>query len=659
MRKKNLIIGLSIFLVLSMIGFSKAKGEEKSLINLGKVIVTTERVEEQAGEITSNVTIIDEEEIRSSSAKDLGDLLAEKGIGHIQKYPGLLTAVGIRGFRTETHGNDLMGHILVLLNGRRAGTGNAAKIMSKNIERIEIIRGPAAVQYGSAAMGGVINVITKKGKGKPKTFVDGMLGSFDHEEGGVGFSGKVEKFDFSGSFTTESRGDYNTADGERYYNTGYDKDNFSLNLGYEFLSGDHIGFIYNSFDADKVGNPNYLSQNDLDDYVNERNESIDFIYDGVIPNSLFSWKARYFDGKDEDAWFDPTGSNPDFWDDGVPSEMITDQKGTQVQVSTNWENSRITTGFDWVNYQIRATWIPEKTEYNNPSYFLLAKTKFLDKKLILDGGLRYDRYEVKVKEPAGRTEDDNNLSPRFGLAYPLTDNLKLRANYGEAFVMPAADQMAADYVIWGDHYIGNSDLDPEKSKTYEGGLDFSCDSFNSAITYFSTDFKDKIEVVSKSGNIKTWENIGKATIKGLEGDFSYDIRSLFLSEFEVRPYISFVYLTDYNDEETDENLKYTSDLNVSYGIAASDLKGLSAKLNIAYTGEQDITDYEGGTYTTIKKRSFTVANFTIDKKILDYREKGGLVLRGEIRNILDKDHEYVQGYPAPGRSFFLSLRCNY
>ena len=99
-----------------------------------------------------------------------------------------------------SYGNDLEGYVLILLNGRRAGTGNAAKIMTKNIERIEILRGPASVQYGSAAMGGVVNVITKQGKDKPTAFVEGVLGSFEHEEGSIGFSGQVNGFDFSGSY---------------------------------------------------------------------------------------------------------------------------------------------------------------------------------------------------------------------------------------------------------------------------------------------------------------------------------------------------------------------------------------------------------------------------------------------------------------------------
>lgn len=653
----------SSLLVLSSVKRTLAQSGDEVAHELEEVVVTASRVKEKKRELTSNVIVIDEEEIKNSSARDFGDLLAEKGIGHIHKYPGTSTSIGIRGFRTDCTGNDLMGHVLILLNGRRADTGNLAKIMTKNIERVEIIRGPASVQYGSAAMGGVVNVITKQGKDKPTVFVEGILGSFGHEEGSIGFSGKVKRFDFSGSFTTESRKDYDTADGEKYYNTGYDKENSSLNFGYEFLPGNRIGVIYNRFDADDVGMPSYLNQNDLDDYGEKSNESIDFIYEGRSPKTLFSWMVRYFDGEDKDKSFDPTGSNPDFYDDGIPSKRKIDQKGTQAQVSLNRENSLVTAGFDWVNYEIESRpYAPNKTEYDNPSYFLLAKTRLFDDRFIISGGLRYDEYEVEVKEPAGRTEDDDNLSPRFGLAYLLIDYLKIRANYGEAFVMPAAEQMAGDYDAgWGMRYTGNPDLDPEESKTYEGGLDFSYASFNSALTYFYTDFEDKIEAVSKPGGISTWENVGKATVQGLEGDFSCDIGTLFEWKFEVKPYVSFVYLTEYEDRETGKDLKYTSDLHVSYGITISDLKGFSANLNFAYTGEQSVDDWESGLWPApvVEEGGFTVANFTISKKILDYEKYGGLTLIGEIQNLLDKDYKYAKGYPMPGRSFFLGLRYDF
>jgi len=82
---------------------------------LEQIVVTASRVKEKKKDVTANVTVIDEEEIKSSSAKDLGELLAEKGIGDVRQYPGILTSVGIRGFRTDTHGNDLQSHVLILI----------------------------------------------------------------------------------------------------------------------------------------------------------------------------------------------------------------------------------------------------------------------------------------------------------------------------------------------------------------------------------------------------------------------------------------------------------------------------------------------------------------------------------------------------------------
>jgi vitamin B12 transporter len=625
--------------------------------------ITAGRVEEKKKEITTNVTIIDEEEIKNSSARDLGDLLAEEGIGHIHKYPGTLTSIGIRGFRTESHGNDLMGYVLILLNGRRAGTGNVAKIMTKNIERVEIIRGPASVQYGSAAMGGVVNVITKKGKDKPKVFVEGALGSFGHREGSAGFSGKFRGFDFSGSFTSSSMDDYDTANGERYYNTGYNrKEDYSLNLGFEFLPRNRFGVIYNYFDVNNSGCPNYLSQNDLDDYKDTSNKSIDFIYDGRTTDGLFSWKARYFDGKDKNKWFDPVASNPDFWDDGVPNKATVDHKGAQAQVSYNKEYLLVTGGFDWVNYETEDdTYSPRNTEYDNPAYFLLAKTRLFDERFIISGGLRYDDYEVKIKKGEGGSQSDDHISPRVGVAYLLTDFLKVRANYGEAFKMPSARELAGDYTAWWTHYVGNPNLKPEKSETYEGGLDFSYASFNASLTYFHTNFKDKIETYTTPSSDISWKNLGKAEIEGVEADLSYDIGSFFSWDYQVKPYVSFVCLTEYEDKETGEDLKYTSDLQVSYGITVSDFAGFSANLNFAYTGKQKIDDWESGLWpaTVIEKGNFTVANLTISKKILDTEKYGGFTLRGEVQNLFDKDYEYAQGYPMPGRSFFLALRYDF
>lgn len=225
--------------------------------------------------------------------------------------------------------------------------------------------------------------------------------------------------------------------------------------------------------------------------------------------------------------------------------------------------------------------------------------------------------------------------------------------------MPSAKQMAADYTIWGTHYVGNSDLKPEKSGTYEGGLDFSYASFDSSLSYFHTDFEDKIESYTVAGGDKSWKNLGEAEVEGVEGNLSYDIGSFFSWDYQVKPYVNFTYLTKYKDKKADEDLKYTSDLHVSYGITVSDFDGFSANLNLYYTGKQSITDYEGATYATITQGSFTFASLTISKRIFDFKKYGGITLKSEIQNLFDKDCEHVQGYPMPGRTFFLGLRYDF
>ena len=645
---------LAVLLILSTAGWSLA--EESSLPGerlsaMDEVVVTAGRVEETAGDITAAVIVLDEEKIRLSAATDLGDLLAEQGVGHIQKYPGISTSLGIRGFRTDTTGNDLAGKVLVLVDGRRAGTGDLAKIATKNLARVEIIRGPASVQYGSAAMGGVVNVITKTGQGAPSFFAEGGLGSFGRQSSSAGFSGEKAAFDFSGSFTRERLDDYDTADGEDYGNTGFDKkEDASLNLGFEFLPDNYIRLIYHYFDADDVGSPGYLSQLDLDNYSEVGLESFDFIINGQARDGFLSWQARFFTGQDEYTWCDPSWASI--------FKRDTDHQGAQAQLSLNWENSTVTGGFDWVNYDIDANAAPMRSAYDNPAAFLLAKTRLFDR-LILSGGLRYDDYEVDMKNDGGR-EEDENLSTNLGAAYEVSDCFRLRANYGEAFRMPTAEQLAGDYVAWIS-YLGNPDLDPEKSRTWEGGFDLTWAAARLSATYFYTDFDDKIQVYTLPGSEQSYRNIGGATVSGVETELSCDLGAALDWGVEFRPYLNIVYLTEYEDDETDEDLLYTEDMNLAWGVVYADAKGLSVDLNFAYTGEKQVEDWENWSdpVNIIDCGGFTVANLSIQKQLMDFDRFGGVTLTAEVLNLLDKDYAYVNGYPMPGRNFFVGLRYDY
>ena len=632
---------------------------------LDEVVVTASRIKEKKKHVTANITAITAEEIKQSPARNMGELLAEKSIGHIQRYPGNLTSVGIRGFKTDSHGNDLKGHVLVLINGRRAGTGNLAKISTQNIERVEILHGPGAVQYGSAGMGGVINVITRQGT-KNEVSLGGGYGSFEETEISLGATAKHSNFDFAGAVSHTSLDDYETGDGERFRNTGIDsRIDFSANAGCTLFPGNRIAFILNGTDVDKAGSPEYLSKNDLDDYTDKKNISGDLIYKGQDANEKFTWMARYFRGKDEDQWFDPTGSNPSGYDNGEPSERVTDQQGAQLQLSTRLYKSGIsvalTAGLDWADYDIEAAFTPQQTEYDNQAGFLLAKLFLTDESLIMTGGMRYDLYNVEVIEPAGRSEDDSHFTPSAGIAWLPVDALKLRARYAGAFMMPGADQLAADHTGFGKHVVGNPDLKPETSDTWELGADYASGPLGASLTWFSTDFSDKIEYASTSAGDSTWKNLGSASMSGIEGDFSFDIGHLMNWRYEVKPYLNFVWLTRFEDDETGDDLKYIAAKQASCGIAVSDYDGFSARLNIAYTAEQDVDDWESGEYPTpvATLPDFFVTDFVVNKRLYQNEKIGAFSVRAEARNIFDQDYAYVKGYPMPGINFFVGLNWTY
>lgn len=639
-----------VLLGLWVAGSAFAADVEPSTVVMDEVVVTAGRVVEKVQDQTMSVTVIDAEEIAASPARDLGDLFAEKGIGYVQKYPGSLTTVSIRGFKTNAQASDLLGDSLVLLNGRRAGTGNLAMIMTRDIERVEILRGPGAVQYGSAAMGGVINIITRQGDGPVSGEAFGSLGSYDFVEGGALLSGDAGPFDYSVGFARSTMNDYKTGSGDRYRNTGFDaKKSYSVNLGYSFLDTHRLGMMLNATEIDKTGTPNYLSANDLDDYRDSDYQAIDVSYAGEKSDGSVAWELRYFETDIEDKSYSFGG----FFGDSV-YETEVEQKGGQAQISTDVDFMHIVTGADWSDYEVESTFEPNRSTYESLAGFVLTKSRFLDDRLIVDAGLRYERFEVEVTRPSGNDEDDDNLISSFGLAYLLNNHLKVRAHYGEAFKMPGADQLAADYDSFGRTYVGNPDLDSESSRTYEAGIEYVDQTFSASLGYFYTRFKDKIATVNL-GSYWSWENTGKAEISGVEAEVSSDFVLMGRDDFRLQPYLNFTYLDRYRDLDNNEDLKYTNEINASYGVGLKMPHDLSARLNFAYHGRKWVEDFENNMWPApvevIEKGGFTVVDLSLSKELFD----SSCSIGASVGNLFDKDYAYVSGYPMPGRNYQVNV----
>lgn len=673
MKKKRFLLFLAAGLLATGVLNAEENAGTSNTPNYkeNEIVVTASRVEELKKDVTNNVTVITRKQIEESPAQDLGELLAEQSIGHIQKYPGALTSVGIRGFRSDTHGNDLRGKILILIDGRRAGTGNLAKLMTDNVERVEIIRGPGSVQYGSAAIGGVVNVITRKGEGKPSFFMEQEIGTYDYKKTTSGIAGTLGDFDFSATGSIAEMDDYDTGDDITYFNTGYEDDiRGSVNLGYELYPGNRIGLTYTHFEVGRAGNPSGLAKNDRDNYKTTRNRSLDVSYTGKSTNDRLSWMARYFVGEDTDTWYDPFGSNPGGWDDGIPFSKTTDQQGAQAQVSYAEKNFTVTTGVDWLNYDIeQSPYAPIDSEYDDLGYFALAKGYLFDQKLVLTAGLRYDDYEVKYAHDQANpetSEESDSFVKSFGLAYHVSDNVKLRASYGEGFQVPDAQSLAADYVVssWSGtkHYIGNPDLDPETSHTIDGGVEVNIDGFASSLTLFTTEYEDFIQQVEIGPDEISWQNQDEATITGIEGEMSYVFPvTIAGSRFFMEPYASGTYMLDYvssfDDGSPDEDIRYLPEWNLVTGLRVHDSNGFSGNFNMAYFGETKVQDWNFWPAKEVTKGSFCVANLSLAKRIpVGNSKTSSVTVKGSVENLFDRNYEYVLGYPMPGRTFTLGLR---
>src|SRR5690606_12724590 len=149
-------------------------------------------------------------DLERTPARELAGVLKRTTPIDIIEFPGLLSGVSVRGFRPQYSG--LNPRTLILVDGRPAGTTNLATLDLTDVERVEVLKGPASALYGSSAMGGVVNVVTRQSRGPLQGHLEGGYGSFGSYRGAVTAGGSVSnRLDFDFSATTEGRrGGYHT-----------------------------------------------------------------------------------------------------------------------------------------------------------------------------------------------------------------------------------------------------------------------------------------------------------------------------------------------------------------------------------------------------------------------------------------------------------------
>ena len=652
--------------------------------------------EKQKATATNNI-VYDKAALETSSAEVLSDFLAEQGVG-VFKSPTDYghTLLTIRGFRTDHLSKELDGHVLFLIDGRRTGTNNPSQIPLVNVERVEILRGPEMLKYSAAAAGGVINVITKKGG--PDMLAGSVevgFGSYDFKKGQAKLNGLVNGFDFSIGYQYSEKGDYKDANGNRVYHSETDGTNSVVaNLGYTFNERHRIGWSTYYYEVDKAYRPSYTDYEDDVEYgpsfMNRRNISNTFSYEGSTEDERFSWQTSYTFGENWSKQYS-------LGEKGNPMAAKFDREVFDASLSYNGDMVNLTGGFQYLDYDTQegapasransgvvslGRPLADTGRYQNTAGFLTGDLKLLENTLILSAGLRYDQYKVtdKRQDPADFTglppgvtslpwgQKYSHLSHSLGVSYLPLDWLKLRANYTNSMRPPSPRELtSASYEPY--NYWGNPWNKAEKTNTYEAGFDVNLQHLDFAATYFWSYTKDYVyQHLDPDYSRPRVQNSDKQYRSGLEMQLSGNLAgALGYDHFELRPYFNYSHL--FKIEEL-----YRKGRSDSYGQWA-DITGqiprtsigagirfrypeqkLSANLNFNYWGKQlySANSWAGG---------FTIANLSIRKGLIDFGDKGNIELKLDVNNLFDKDYVYGDPksttYHMPGRNYYAGVVYNF
>jgi len=496
---------VTVFTVLALIFAQITQAQE---IDLERIVVTPSRYAQEIEDTASSVSVIDGEDIGNSNADNVTDVLrAVPGI-MVRDYYGNASKVSVdtRGFGEQGALNTL-----VMVDGRRVNEIDQSgvdwtQVPLDQVERIEIIRGGSGgVLYGDNAVGGVINIITKKGYGKPKFALGAEIGSYDQNKERLSFSGSTRDLSYllSGSF--EGTHGYRN-------NSYYNATDFASKLDYDLSPNLALRFS-NGYNKSSYGIPGPLSNAQIQQfnrryalYGDDHANNLDYYFDlgagtKSLPVGNFDLDISY--RKKEVITLFLTsinypGGNPVYKNNintiglapkytmdkdvfGLKNKFITGADFYQSQyVSDNFSPSDVLQNYAHIN----------KT---STGFYLQDEISPLEE-LALTGGWRWEqaRYTFNYHDFSGFNSNiDTKIVPdkqafSAGAAFNYMEDSSLFLNLNQNFRFPATDEY---YSVWGTPPV-NINLKPQTSKNFEFGLRHS---FNRDIRFDLSFFRMNVE----------------------------------------------------------------------------------------------------------------------------------------------------------------------
>lgn len=633
-----------IVLILTMIFTAAPLMAADEVIKVGEVVVTATRMEMLTSEVGSSVTVISGEDIAKKQETTVLEVLrGVPGLDVVQNGgPGGTTAIFMRGAKSE--------HTLVMVDGVEmndpisAGRAfNFADITIDNIERIEVIRGPQSTLYGSDAIGGVINIITKKGKGKPTFFVSGEGGSFNTFKEGAGLNGSNDLFNYSLSVSrldTEGISVANEKDGNSEKD-GYENTSVSSRLGLTPTDNLDVDFIlrYNDAKTD-LDNSGGVSGDD----PNYRSETKQTFFRTVASIILFDelWEQK--------AGISFSNTERDLSNDTDPAHLKDLSRGSfdGQSIKFDWQHNLYLHKSNTITFGLETEEDKGKSDYYSESVYGPYSSTLTEQKARTSGYYLQDQIKLwnSFFTTLGVRLDDHSkfgseVTYRIASSYLVQrSGTRLKATYGTGFKAPSLYQLFAPATDYGP--IGNENLKPEGSKGWDVGFEQGLldDKLMLGATYFNNSFDELIDFDYAQG----YMNISKAVSNGVESFVS-------LKPIEELTLTANYTYTHTEDKSTGDALYRRAKNKLGVDISYSFPEKGDVNLGIIYVGKRDNKDFSTYPETRVALDSYTLVNLAGS-----YRITKNVAIFGRIDNIFDEEYEEVLGYGTPGLSAYAGIK---
>ena len=478
-------------------GFSTSVSAQDSsnVVNasLDTLVVTATRSEEKIGNVPARISVIDQNAIKKNPALNLSDLIQQDPSVYVKQSGGMgqISEIGLRGTKAV--------HTLVLKDGARLNSQNElgplypAYLDTSDVQQIEILKGPASVQYGSDAIGGVVQLISKKPV-KSGAELTGIYGENNTYK-------TILKADLvtDQGFYAQVGGQRLESDGTRIFesqdksdNASYDQKGYNAKIGY---------FQENQIDASasisenkgiSIFSNDYITNTAPRNFVNRViNAKVDYnILQNLILGAHF---ANVQDKQDVPSYFTQYNT-----------------ENNQSDLNLKWKftpNQNILVGATYNDANYKTSSIKNQDQsVNSTGYYL--QHQFKNELFDTQVGLRVEDHELFGSHTVGQG----------AIRYHFLPNASVYANIGSAFRAPTLNEL---YSQWG----GNENLEPEESISYELGFDYAItDNLATSFSVYRTNV-DNLIVYSDSMN----QNVGEANFTGGEAGLKWKQDDLFLA----------------------------------------------------------------------------------------------------------------------------------